>query len=83
MYIKEFVDYYKKLGYNKIFIYNNNDINDERFEDIIQDYINKGFVSIIKYRGYKAPQQISSYQDRYEKNNLTYIIGIITIYSLN
>lgn len=72
LYAKEFVDHYKKLGYNKIFIYDNNDINDERFEDIIRDDINNGFVSIINFRGYKAPQQIYSYQDCYRKNNLSY-----------
>ena len=60
------------MGYNKIFIYDHNDINGERFEDVIQDEINKGFVSIINYRGYKTPIQLYSYQDCYEKNNLTY-----------
>ena len=72
LYAKEFIEHYKKLGYNKIFIYDNNDINDERFEEIIQDEINNGFVSIINYRGYKLPQQLSSYKDCYEKNNLAY-----------
>ena len=43
-YVKEFVEHYKKIGYNKIFIYDNNEINDEKFEDVIQDEINKGFV---------------------------------------
>ena len=33
LYIEEFINYYKKLGYNKIFLYDNNDINEERFED--------------------------------------------------
>ena len=72
LYVKEFVNHYIKLGYNKIFIYDNNDINDERFEDIIQEEIDKGFVSILNYRGFKSPQQLSSYKDCYEKYNLTY-----------
>jgi len=67
-YIKEFVNHYKKLGYNKIFIYDNNQINDEKFEDIIQDEVDKGFVSIINYRGLKG-KQFSSYRDCYKKNN--------------
>ena len=71
LYVKEFVNHYKNLGYNKIFIYDNNDINDERFEDIIQDEINNDFVSIINYRGYKK-HQFFSYQDCYERNNSTY-----------
>ena len=41
LYIQEFMDYYKKLGYNHIFIYDNNDINGERFEDVIQKEIEK------------------------------------------
>ena len=72
LYVKEFVQHYIKLGYNKIFIYDNNDVDDERFEDIIQDEIDKGFVSIINYRGYKSPKQLSSYRDCYEKNKKTY-----------
>ena len=71
LYVKEFVEHYKKLGYNKIFIYDNNDINGERFEDIISDEIKIGFVSIINYRGLTYVQ-IQSYEDCYRKNNLTY-----------
>ena len=75
LYIKEFVMHYEKLGFNHIFLYDNNDENDEKFEDIIQDEINKGFVSIINYRNYRGinnnPQH-TSYYDCYEKNNKTY-----------
>ena len=71
IYIKEFVDHYKKIGYNKIFLYDNNDINDERFEYVIQNEVNEGFVSIINYRGCIACQH-SSYRDCYEKNNFKY-----------
>ena len=41
LYIQEFIEHYKKLGYNHIFIYDNNDINGERFEDVIQKEIEK------------------------------------------
>ena len=71
MYAKEFIEHYKNLGYNKIFIYDNNDINEERFEDIISDEINIGFVSIINYIGIKSPVQLMSYVDCYKNNNLT------------
>jgi L-rhamnose mutarotase len=70
-YVKEFVEHYKKIGYNKIFIYDNNEINDEKFEDVIQDEIDKGFVSIINYRGLKASQG-HSYKDCYKNNNKNY-----------
>ena len=75
LYVKEFIDYYKKLGYNKIIIYDNNDINDEKFEDIIKKEIRKGFVSIINYRGYEGKNkhpQFDAYKDCYEKNNMKY-----------
>ena len=35
VYASEFVDHYKKIGYDKIFIYDNNDIEDEKFEDVL------------------------------------------------
>ena len=70
-YAKEFVEHYKKLGYKKIFIYDNNEINDEKFEDIIQDEIDKGFVSIINLRGLKI-RQFYSYKNCYKKNNKKY-----------
>lgn len=70
-YVKEFVNHYKKIGYNKIFIYDNNEINDEKFEDVIQDEIDNGFVSIINYRGLKG-KQVISYRDCYKNNNKNY-----------
>lgn len=35
LYIKEYVDYYIKLGIDHIFIYDNNDDNTEKISDII------------------------------------------------
>ena len=71
LYVNEFVEHYKAIGYNKIFIYDNNDINGEKFEDVIQKEIDEGFVSIINYRGYKG-SQFKSYKDCYKNNNLFY-----------
>ena len=42
---------------DKIFLYDNNDINDERFEDVISDFIENGYVEIINYRGLITPQK--------------------------
>ena len=75
LYAKEFINHYKKLGYNHIFIYDNNDFNDEKFEDVIQNEINHNFVSIINYRGYKGKEkhpQFDAYKDCYEKNHKNY-----------
>ena len=50
-YAREFVEYYKKYGVDKIFIFDNNEVDGERFESVISDYIKEGLVNIINYRG--------------------------------
>ena len=50
-YIREFVEYYKNYGVDKIYLYDNNDINGEKFESVISQYINNKFVEIINWRG--------------------------------
>ena len=70
-YIREFVYHYKKYGIDKIFLYDNNDIDNERFEDVLSDFNDNKFVEILNYRGiYLA--QFSAYEDCYLKNNKTY-----------
>ena len=71
LYAKEYVNHYKKLGYSHIYIYDNNDINDEKFEDVIKDEIDSGFVTIINIRG-KIRGQCFAYKDCYEKYNKLY-----------
>ena len=65
-YIREFAEFYKKMGVDKIFLYDNNDITGERFEEVIGDYMDNGFVDIIDYRGLKSPKE-KSYNDCYHK----------------
>lgn len=65
--------HYKKLGYNHIFIYDNNEPNTENFSDILKDEIKKGFVSIINYIGYRGSNNSSqheAYYDCYKRNKL-------------
>ena len=74
-YAKEWVDYYKTLGYNHIFIYDNNDPDDERFEEVLSKEISEGFVSIIDYRGYRGKRhapQYDAYFDCYDKYSEEY-----------
>lgn len=52
-YLNEYVNYYHDLGFDKIFIYDNNDINGENPNDIIGKY---NFVEIINYRGQSVVQ---------------------------
>lgn len=68
LYIREFVEYYKSLGFHKIYLYDNNDINGEKFDDVISDYINDGFVDVTEYRGLDSCQ-LKAYQDCYDRHN--------------
>lgn len=62
--------YYKKYGVDKIFLYDNNDIDGEKFEEVIYDFINKGFVEIKNWRGIQKAQfniMNNCYQNNYNK----------------
>ena len=75
LYAKEYINHYKNLGFNHIFIYDNIDINDERFSDILHNEIESGFISIIDFIGYKSysnSTQIEAYYDCYKRNNRDY-----------
>lgn len=65
-YAVEYVDYYKSIGFDKIFIYDNNHDGEEHFEDVLQPYIDDGFVTVIDYRN-KEAAQLSAYNDCYSK----------------
>ena len=70
-YIKEFVEHYKKYGVDKIFIYDNNEIDGERLENAIGEYIKIGLVKVLNYRGQKAPH-FDIMNDCYKKNYRIY-----------
>jgi hypothetical protein len=71
LYIREFVEYYRKYGVDTIFLFDNNDLNGEKFENVINDYIKSGFVKVVNFRGYlKAALQMMN--DCYKKNYLNY-----------
>jgi hypothetical protein len=67
LYIKEFVEYYKNLGIKKIYLYDNNDINDENFNTILNKYINSEFVKIKNIRG-KSEIKTLVYNHCYQTN---------------
>jgi hypothetical protein len=67
-YIRFFVEYYKNLYFDIIFIYDNNDSDGERFEEVIGDYIDNGFVEIVDFRG-RHIAQLAAYQDCYDRYN--------------
>lgn len=66
LYIKEFIEYYIKLGIKKIILYDNNDIDDERMEEKLKYFIKNNFVEIVDIRGLKSIQ-IPIYNHCYKK----------------
>jgi hypothetical protein len=70
-YAREFVEHYKKYDIDKIFIYDNNELNGETFDLILSDYIKNKYVQIINYRG-KNKIQIPILNDCYRKNSYIY-----------
>lgn len=70
-YIRFFVEYYQRLHFDKIFIYDNNDQDGESFEDVIGDYIESGLVEVTNFRGRKIAQ-LAAYQDCYDKHKKEY-----------
>lgn len=55
-YIKEFVEYHLDLGFDKIIIGDNNDVDGETYDEVLADNIEWGEVEIINLRGMVAYQ---------------------------
>ena len=70
-YIKEFVDHYFFIGVNKIIIYDNNEINGEKMDEILDDYIKSNFITIHNFRGIKNGQR-RAYNEMYQKYRFEY-----------
>ena len=65
-YLKEYVEHYLKLGFNKLYLYDNNDIHGETPMDVISEYIENGFVVYHDFRGKKVCQ-LEAYNDCYKR----------------
>ena len=70
-YLREFVEHYKSYNVDKIFLYDNNDINGEHFEEVINDYVQSGFVIIKDFRG-KKNALYEMMNNCYKNNYLVY-----------
>ena len=66
LYAKEFVEYYLKLGIKKIIIYDNNDINGEKFEQVLKEYEASEKVEIKDIQGFESVQ-MPTFMDCYYK----------------
>lgn len=65
-YAVEFVEWYKKLGFDRITIFDNNHEGEEYFEEVLQPYINESLVEVIPYRD-KENIQMKAYFYCYAK----------------
>ena len=70
-YIREYVMHYQNLGFDKIFLYDNNHDGEEYFQSVIGDFINQGFVELTDFRG-KEAAQMEAYNDCYTKHGAEY-----------
>ena len=71
-YIREYVEYYKKIGVSNICLYDNNMDGEDDFNDVISDYIDSGFVILKDYRNIKEPCQLKAYTECYYEYKDTY-----------
>ena len=62
-YIKYFIDFYKKLGYDHIYLYDNNESGDEVLEDVpnIKEGVKDGLITIIDYKDKPGHPQLEAY----------------------
>ena len=76
VYLVEFVEHYKSIGVDHMFIYDNNLPNTENVIDVLQSYVNDGFVTVINYQDQeKYPMDdalISAFTDCWESNKNEY-----------
>lgn len=59
LYIRDWVTYHLSIGFDKIYIFDNNFDGEENFNDVISDFIEKDIVNIINVRNKKCYQNVS------------------------
>lgn len=70
-YAKEWVDHHLAVGFDKIYIYDNNHDGEERFEKVLKAYIDNGKVEIIDWRN-REHQQNQAYLHYYTNHGWDY-----------
>lgn len=71
-YIKEWVEYHLDLGFDKIIIYDNNDLDGERYDELLSEYIKSEQVEIRDVRGRRAMQRVV-YNEFYHEGNFDWV----------
>ena len=62
--MREFVEHYKNLNFIKIYLIDNNDLDGERLDSVIKDYVDSKYVTVINARGKKV-WQLKGYTNCY------------------
>ena len=70
-YARKYVSHYKNCGFDKIFLCDNNRGDEERFDTVLGDWIEDGFVEILNYRD-KAGVQRDAYEEVYARYGSKY-----------
>lgn len=65
-YAREWVQHHLNIGFSHVFIADNNRRGEERFEDVLGDYIKQGLVSVLDYRD-KAQVHFRAYNEIYSR----------------
>ena len=70
-YAREWVSHHLALGFDHIYIYDNNHDGEERFETVLGDFVAENHVTIIDYRNREKAQR-SAYNDAYQRLSAEY-----------
>lgn len=70
-YAREWVQHHLDLGFTHVFIADNNRKHEERFEDVLQDYITEKLVTVLNYRN-KAQMHFRAYNEIYAQHGSEY-----------
>lgn len=70
-YVREFVEYYKSIGVDKICLFDNNYDGEDDFREVIGDDIDSGFVILKDYRNRKKCQ-LDAYNECYKEYGSAY-----------
>lgn len=74
-YIYEWVEYHLNLGFDKIIIYDNNDLDGERYDELLSKFIKKGQVELRDVRGKRAMQRVV-YNKFYHEGDFDWVANI-------
>ena len=70
-YAREWINHHLALGFDHIYIYDNNHEDEEHFEGVLGDFVAEGLVTVIDYRD-KERAQRSAYNDAYQRLSKEY-----------